>query len=832
MSADDTITISCLQTSFPSAAQTDIVVPRQLGAVRLIRELGRGGMGSVWLGRDEMLGRDVAVKFLLNAVTDPDDPDFGRFLDGARAAAAVRHSCLTAMYAAELIEGVPYLLMEYVNGPTVAAMIEHGGALEQSAALAIMDCVADALGELHERNIIHRDIKPANVLLDGEGHVFVTDFGLTHRRASSGREKNVAGTPAYMAPEMFEGSVSPRSDVYALGITLFECLTGLRPFPVGGPEMTGRQPRGPMPTDCLRECKVPDAVIEVIQRAVHVNPMFRHKSAANFRQALREAQGEKTNAQRGTRAIAALVSRWDGKTHEADPSREAPALKESGSALKTATYFDEISSIAARKRVLIAEQGPGSGSRGPEPQTARSSDEPSVVPARLEKSKTALPVGRSADPSNTIPISLAHRIRKRPYCFVLSSILLVMLVGLPVSFHKGIGYYGETVHVVTGFSGLMIDLNPRPSELRQFHVINHSNPFSFSDSIRLFFGLPKKEVTGYFIPLGWPLLLAAGIVSFFFWRPIRIFAPHHCQSCGYSLRGITTAICPECGNKNEGAIGPVHDEPSALADDANRNALPRMPSTGTIPCVKCDYDLRGLEVQSKCPECDTAVADSAGDDRLVFASPRWLRRIRLGLTILWGSAALAMVLISLPFLFMEMGIYPSDSVVEWLGMTICFGLPAAFSVGVWLSTSREPGGHRGGRVRMYAVLARVAILISAVTPIFLYSAKLLQGRSIVTATIVAALCAIILFGGVAGFGLFLTRLLARIPAPKLARRLRNSSFVTAAVVATVPLLFVFGKAMGTAHTILVLATPVVLIWYWFGLGKCQRALKRVCPLGT
>ncbi len=343
MPADETITLSGTPTQTSGGARVNTVIPRRLGHVSLIRELGQGGMGTVWLARDEMLGRDVAVKFLLNAVTDADDPGFARFLEGARAAATLRHPGLTAIHAAELINGVPYQVMEFVDGPTVARVLERGGPLPRDVAHAIIDAVADAISMLHERGIVHRDIKPSNVLLDGDGRVFVTDFGLTCRRATPEARAQVAGTPAYMAPEMFDGQVSPKSDVYALGVMLYEMLTGERPFRGNAKNTVQRAEREVMPREPLAKHKVSDALIEVIERAVNVNPLFRHKSAANFRQAVDDAMGSRPDSVRDARAIATLITRVEGQS-EASPA----AAKTPGES--TPTYFDSLAQIAARKR--------------------------------------------------------------------------------------------------------------------------------------------------------------------------------------------------------------------------------------------------------------------------------------------------------------------------------------------------------------------------------------------------------------------------------------------------------------------------------------------------
>ena len=219
MQSHDTITLTgSTEVADPAG---EVTIPRELGPVRLLREIGRGGMGVVYLGRHQMLDRDVAVKFLLNAVAGPDDPGFAGFIEGARAAARLEHPGLTTIHHADVVDGIPYLVMQYVDGPALSDVVKQTGPLSLSASFAVLDAVSEAIGELHDRGIIHRDIKPGNVMLGLDGHVVVTDFGLSLARPMGQRGPSSArlgGTPAYMAPEMFAGELSLQSDVYALGV--------------------------------------------------------------------------------------------------------------------------------------------------------------------------------------------------------------------------------------------------------------------------------------------------------------------------------------------------------------------------------------------------------------------------------------------------------------------------------------------------------------------------------------------------------------------------------------------------------------------------------------
>jgi tRNA A-37 threonylcarbamoyl transferase component Bud32 len=212
----------------------------------LVRELGSGGMSSVFLGRDEVLDRPVAVKILHS---DLDDEETGAlFRREGRTAARLSHPNIVQVYDAgeDAMEGreVSYIVMEYVPGGDLKGLIDRRGALPESMLVRLGADVAAALAHAHERGIVHRDVKPQNVLLDERGNPKLTDFGIA-RALDTTQESRVGsyfGTAAYSSPEQLQGhKVTPKSDVYSLGTTLYHAATGGPPFAGAPIEVANQQ---------------------------------------------------------------------------------------------------------------------------------------------------------------------------------------------------------------------------------------------------------------------------------------------------------------------------------------------------------------------------------------------------------------------------------------------------------------------------------------------------------------------------------------------------------------------------------------------------------------
>ncbi|MEP7117517.1 MAG: serine/threonine-protein kinase, partial [Acidobacteriota bacterium] len=207
-----------------------------IGPYRVIRELGQGGMGTVVLADDTRLGRQVALKTVSGAQAGTAGGR-AQLLDEARAAAAISHPAIATVHDVVEHEGDIAIVFEFVEGETLAARLAKGP-LPEDQAIQIAIQLADALNVAHGHRVLHRDLKPANVMLAPGGVVKILDFGIARFRpvdqAGTGAEgdRGFMGTPGYVAPEQWVGKpADERSDLYALGVVIFEMVTGKRPFP-------------------------------------------------------------------------------------------------------------------------------------------------------------------------------------------------------------------------------------------------------------------------------------------------------------------------------------------------------------------------------------------------------------------------------------------------------------------------------------------------------------------------------------------------------------------------------------------------------------------------
>ncbi|MEZ4414222.1 MAG: protein kinase [Gemmatimonadota bacterium] len=207
------------------------MVGEQIGRYRIESELGRGGMGVVYRATQVTLNRTVAVKMLPRQMADEENLE--RFRREAQTLAQLAHEGIVHIYDVEEHEGSHFIIMEFVGGGSLGGVIQREAPLPPHRAVEITAQVASALSAAHRRGIIHRDIKPDNILFDDQGRPRLTDFGIAHMRDANSKTKTgvMLGTPYYMSPEQARGKpVTPASDLYALGVLLYEMLSGEVPF--------------------------------------------------------------------------------------------------------------------------------------------------------------------------------------------------------------------------------------------------------------------------------------------------------------------------------------------------------------------------------------------------------------------------------------------------------------------------------------------------------------------------------------------------------------------------------------------------------------------------
>jgi hypothetical protein len=260
------------------------------GRYRLVRLLARGGMAEVWEAVDDVLARPVAVKVLLPHLA-ADEAFVTRFRREAVAAARLSHPHIVAIYDTCTDCDVEAIVMELVRGTTLRAVLDDRGPLPPKAALDIAVQVADALHAAHRQGLIHRDVKPGNILLSDDGRVLVADFGIAKAAEAASdltEVGQVVGTAKYLSPEQVQGQdVDPRSDVYSLGVVLYEMLCGRPPFVSDNATATAvaRLTRDPEPPSSL-QATIPPRLEAVVLRALARDPAARYATAGDLRAAL------------------------------------------------------------------------------------------------------------------------------------------------------------------------------------------------------------------------------------------------------------------------------------------------------------------------------------------------------------------------------------------------------------------------------------------------------------------------------------------------------------------------------------------------------------------
>ena len=273
---------------------SDVFQPEQVlsGRYRVLRKIGGGGMADVYLCEDLTLGRRVALKVMLSRFID--DPNFvERFRREAKAAAGLNHANLVSIYDWGEVDGTYFIVMEYVEGETLKDLVRRRGRLSGSEAVRISLQLLAALEFAHRTGIVHRDVKPQNVMLDRDGNAKVTDFGIA-RAGDSGMTEagSILGTAQYLAPEQAKGQrVDERSDLYSVGIVLYEMLTGAVPFKGDSAVTVALKHVNEMAAEPAQLVPgMPYALNQIVLKAIAKDPEQRYQTAEQFARDLRSAQ--------------------------------------------------------------------------------------------------------------------------------------------------------------------------------------------------------------------------------------------------------------------------------------------------------------------------------------------------------------------------------------------------------------------------------------------------------------------------------------------------------------------------------------------------------------
>src|SRR5512146_980989 len=237
---------------------------QMVGKYRIVSPLGSGGFGAVYLAEDTWIDKKVAIK-----VPHRQGVDFGELLREPRLLASLAHPNIVSVITAEKLENTFFIVMEYVQGETLESIIAREGALELPRALDLICQICNAVDYAHSQGVIHRDLRPANMLVAESGLVKVADFGTSRFLEIADKGTTVIGSPPYMAPEQFQGRAVFASDIYSLGVSMYQMLTGALPYDVPLPKDIARLMRGDLVTPLHeRNARIPRGISAVVMRAL------------------------------------------------------------------------------------------------------------------------------------------------------------------------------------------------------------------------------------------------------------------------------------------------------------------------------------------------------------------------------------------------------------------------------------------------------------------------------------------------------------------------------------------------------------------------------------
>lgn len=268
---------------------------QSLGQYEIIKLIGRGGMASVYLARQRSIGRTVAVKVLPPHLMH-DQTFLKRFQREVQAVAMMQHPRIIPVHDYGEEQGMPYIVMAYIDGGSLSQQIQDRGQLPLDEAVRLVGQIAEGLDYAHKQGVIHRDFKPSNVLLDHNSNAYLADFGIAKVSQETAQltGSGIVGTPTYMAPEMFkQETATPAVDIYALGVTLYQMLSGTTPYEGATPvQLMYAHLNDPVPNLEDSRHDIPRTVQGVLEKGMAKDPQSRFASAGQLARALEQAAEE------------------------------------------------------------------------------------------------------------------------------------------------------------------------------------------------------------------------------------------------------------------------------------------------------------------------------------------------------------------------------------------------------------------------------------------------------------------------------------------------------------------------------------------------------------
>ena len=258
-----------------------------IGKYKILKTIGSGGVGTVYLADDTWINKKVALK-----VPHKQGVDFGELLREARLLAALDHPNIVRIVTAEKQENVFFIVMDFVPGETLEDVVAREGALDVALALDYTCQISNAVDHAHRQGVLHRDLRPSNILVAETGQLKVADFGTSRFLEIAAHGSTVIGSPPYMAPEQFRGEAVLASDVYSLGVTMYQMLTGVLPYDTPSPADLERLRRGELVTPPrLKNPKIPRAINDVVMKAMAPEILARYQRAGELLDDVLAARG-------------------------------------------------------------------------------------------------------------------------------------------------------------------------------------------------------------------------------------------------------------------------------------------------------------------------------------------------------------------------------------------------------------------------------------------------------------------------------------------------------------------------------------------------------------